>query len=150
MAGELKWKPEFVEQVKLLCKLGATNNELAEFFGVCRDTIQYWQRDREDFREAIREGKALADARVANALFQRAIGYSHHAVKHFIDKGQVITEPYIEHYPPDTVACIFWLKNRRPDIWRDQQGNQEIKGEKPEPISVNDRIRLIEASKTKK
>ena len=28
--------------------------------------------------------------------------------------------PYTERYPPDTTAAIFWLKNRRPDLWRDK------------------------------
>ena len=28
---------------------------------------------------------------------------------------------YVEHYPPDTTALIYWLKNRRPDRWRDVQ-----------------------------
>ena len=45
------------------------------------------------------------DIKVAESLFRRATGYSHDA----------------KHYPPDTTACIIWLKNRRPDIWRDKQ-----------------------------
>lgn len=28
---------------------------------------------------------------------------------------------YIEHYPPDTTAAIFWLKNRQPAKWRDKK-----------------------------
>jgi hypothetical protein len=29
--------------------------------------------------------------------------------------------PYVEHVPPDVTACIFWLKNRDPQHWRDSQ-----------------------------
>ncbi len=50
------------------------------------------------------------------------MGYSHEAVKIFCDKDGNITEaPYTERYPPDTAACIFWLKNRQPDKWKDKQ-----------------------------
>ena len=29
--------------------------------------------------------------------------------------------PYVEHMPPDVTACIFWMKNRMPERWRDVQ-----------------------------
>ena len=64
-----------------------------------------------------------AFAEVAEKLFRRATGYSHEAVKIVADaktKEQHIV-PYVEHYPPDTTACIFWLKNRRPEAWRDMR-----------------------------
>lgn len=148
--AHIKWKPEFVEQAKKLCRLGATNQEMADFFEVGRDTIQHWLRDNEEFKQACKDGKALADAKVAEALYRRALGYKAKAVKHFVDKGEILEAHYIEHYPPDTTACIFWLKNRRPDAWRDQISSQSPTGEKTEPISITDRLKLIEASRTKK
>jgi hypothetical protein len=66
----------------------------------------------------------MADAEVAEKLFKRATGYSHDAVKIFNDQGAPLQVPYTEHYPPDTTACIFWLKNRRPDLWRDKVEQQ--------------------------
>ena len=36
-------------------------------------------------------------------------------------QGQVTLTPIIKHYPPDTTAAIFWLKNRKTDQWRDKQ-----------------------------
>jgi hypothetical protein len=35
--------------------------------------------------------------------------------------GKVIRVPVIVHVPPDTTACIVWLKNRQPDRWRDRR-----------------------------
>ena len=35
--------------------------------------------------------------------------------------GKIVEHKYIEHYPPDTTAALFWFKNRRPDRWRDVQ-----------------------------
>lgn len=60
---------------------------------------------------------------VSKRLYSRALGYSHKATKIFLRAGD--SEPtlveYTEHYPPDTTACIFWLKNRQPRKWRDRQ-----------------------------
>lgn len=51
------------------------------------------------------------------------MGYSHEAVKIFMPSGASapVYAPYVEHVPPDVTACIFWLKNRRPQEWRDQR-----------------------------
>ena len=53
------------------------------------------------------------------SLYQRGIGYSHEAEKILVVDKQVVREKYVEHYPPDTTAGVFWLKNRRPHLWRD-------------------------------
>jgi hypothetical protein len=55
-----------------------------------------------------------------NSLYHRAIGYSYDAVKIFMHDGKPVEVPYREHVPPDVAACIFWLKNRRPHLWRDK------------------------------
>jgi hypothetical protein len=59
---------------------------------------------------------------VERSLYQRGNGYSHPAVKAFMTRdGKIIEHKYVERYPPDVTACIFFLKNRRPDRWRDVQ-----------------------------
>ncbi len=113
--------PEYDEQAKKLCMLGATNEEIADFFGIATSTFYNWQNEHPNFLESIKKGKLIADAEVANKLFSRATGYSHSAVKIFNDQGKPLEVPYIEQYPPDTAAAIFWLKNRRPDMWKDKQ-----------------------------
>jgi len=116
-----KYKPEFNEQAAKLCKLGATDRELADFFGVKEWTINRWKAEYPEFSQSLKRGKAECDDRVEQSLYRRAVGYEHDAVKILMTKeGEVYREDYVEHYPPDTVACIFWLKNRRPDQWRDK------------------------------
>lgn len=116
------FKPEFAKQAEKLCSLGATDSDLADFFGVTTRTIYRWLSEFPDFCQAIKTAKAEADIRVERSLYHRASGYSVEATKIFMPAGA--TEPvyakYIEHYPPDTVACIFWLKNRKPDQWREK------------------------------
>ncbi|EAX47547.1 conserved hypothetical protein [Thermosinus carboxydivorans Nor1] len=130
-----EYKAEYAEQAYKLCLLGATDKEIADFFGVNEKTLNNWKQKHPDFLQSLKEGKEEADAKVAKSLYHRALGYSHEAVKIMQYEGEVIQVPYIEHYPPDTTACIFWLKNRQPKLWRDKV-EQEITGPDGGPIGV--------------
>lgn len=121
MARPSKYKSEYVEQAYKLCLLGATDKELADFFEVDEATINRWKIDHKEFCESLKRGKIEADSIVASKLFHRAIGYNHKAVKFATHEGQITDQvEYVEHYPPDTTAAIFWLKNRQRDKWRDK------------------------------
>lgn len=117
------YKAEFASQAQKLCRLGATDLELADFFGVDVRTIYRWKHTHEAFCQAVTCGKEAADARVERALYNRAVGYSHDAVKIFMPAGadKPVYAPYVEHVPPDPSAAFNWLKNRKPDEWRDKQ-----------------------------
>ena len=106
-----------------MCSAGATNAELAEEFGVTVPTIQNWKLKHPEFFAAIKLNKPLADERVERSLFERATGYSYPAVKIFMPAGasEPVIAEYVEHVPPDPTAMIFWLKNRKPEEWRDKQ-----------------------------
>jgi hypothetical protein len=121
MARPSKYKSEYAEQAYKFCLLGATDARLAEFFSTSEQTINAWKQTHPEFLESIKRGKEVADAEIAHALFHRAKGYSHKAVKIFQHQGEIITEDYVEHYPPDTGAAMAWLKNRQPKQWRDKQ-----------------------------
>lgn len=115
------YKPEYAEQARKLCLLGATDKELADFFERTESTINNWKKAHPDFLDSIKMGREIADGDVAVSLYKRAMGYSHKAVKIFNDQGVPLEVEYTEHYPPDTAACIFWLKNRQKGKWRDKQ-----------------------------
>ena len=87
--------------------------------GVTERTLLNWKKDHPEFLEALKLGKENADDRVERSLYNRAVGYSFESVKVFQFQGAIIEAPITEHVPPDTTAGIFWLKNRRPDLWRD-------------------------------
>ena len=104
-------------QARKLCfAFGAIDKDLAEFFGVSHKCIKRWKKEHPEFRDALTEGKAEADANVTQRLYERATGYAHTTEK--VTKTGVVE--VTEKFPPDTIACIFWLKNRRPDLWRDR------------------------------
>lgn len=115
------YKTEYNEQARKLCLLGATDAELGDFFNVTETTINNWKIDFPEFFESIKKGKEYADANVANKLYNRALGYEHEEDKIFNDQGVPLIVPTVKHYPPDTTAAIFWLKNRQPAKWRDKQ-----------------------------
>lgn len=122
MARPTKYNPDtHPEQAGKLCALGATDDEIADFFGVNRATIYRWKSQHAEFCDAIKMGKEPADDRVERGLYQRAIGYSHEDVDIRVIDGAVTMTPIMKHYPPDTAAAIFWLKNRRKEDWRDKQ-----------------------------
>lgn len=123
MARPSKFKPEFVEQAQKLCALGATDEDLADFFGVNRATIWRWAQSNEEFCSTIKAGKAIADSRVEMSLYHKAIGYTFDSVKVFMPANAPapVYAPIREHVAPDTTAMIFWLKNRKPQEWRDKQ-----------------------------
>ena len=115
------YQAEYAEQARKLCLLlGADDQELARFFDVPPATLQEWLASVPEFAAAVLAGRALADADVADRLWRRAIGYSHAAVRIFSHQGKALEVAYTEHYPPDTAACLFWLKSRQPEQWRDR------------------------------
>jgi hypothetical protein len=130
------YKPEFVEYARHYCSLGAIDSELAEFFGVAVQTIGQWKLHYEAFGTACYEGAAAnikrKTARVKEALYNRAVGYTYDSTKFFCNDGEVITTPYLEHVPPDIKACTLWLINN--DTWKDKA--VELTGSNKGPIGI--------------
>lgn len=135
-----KYKPEYDNQAYKLCLLGSTDKQLADFFDVCEDTINEWKIVYPAFSVSIKEGKTIADANIAEGLYNRANGMiitKQTAIK-LTTKEPVLDatgEPtrimrqterieivdLMEQVPPETTAGIIWLKNRRPQNWKDKQ-----------------------------
>jgi len=134
MAGRpTDFNPDYVRQAEKLCKLGATDQELADFFEVHVRTIYRWKGEHDDFCQALKSGKAEADDRVERSLFARANGYEHDEVDIRVVDHEIVQTQIRKFYPPDTTACIFWLKNRRPVEWRDKV-EQTVSGPDGGPV----------------
>jgi len=118
VARPTKYKEEYAKQAEKICKLGATDRDLSEFFEVSESTINLWKLQHEDFSESIKVGKEPANERVKMALYHRAIGYSHPDVDIKMFEGQIIKTDTVKYYPPDTTALIYWTKNRMPEEFR--------------------------------
>ena len=114
------YKPEFVDQAREMCRLGATDEELAEHFEVCVRTIYRWRNTHEAFAEAVVVGKEHADARVERALYSRAVGCSVERTKVFKHAGDPdpVYATSRHHLPPDPMAALAWLRVRQPKKWQ--------------------------------
>lgn len=142
------YKPEYAVQAEKLCRLGATDVELADFFGVSDRTIYRWANQYDDFCQALKAGKDAADERVERSLYHRATGYTFDAEKIFQFQGEVVRAPYREHVPPDTTAAIFWLKNRRKEDWKDRHDSTVTHRREPNEYSDDELEAIIRASRS--
>ena len=111
------YKPEYCELAHNYCLLGATNEVLAGFFDVAPRTVDNWIATHSDFADAVYRGRAVADAVVVRALFERCKGFSHQVTRTTLYRGEERKVTNTVEYPPDTQACIFWLRNRRRQGW---------------------------------
>jgi hypothetical protein len=110
------YKPEYAEKVRKVCLLGGTDAQIADFFGVDESTINNWKIAHPEFLESIRETKVLQDIEAADSL------------RHQVKCGNV-------------QAIMFWLKNRQPRSWRDQQNidaKLSIEVERPDLSALTD------------
>lgn len=116
------FRDAYVEQAYKLCLLGATDAELADFFGVSERTINTWKDEHPEFLQSIKAGKTPANANVAASLYRAAIGGGTVTeTKEQVDaEGKVTRTTEVRQLPANVVAQIFWLKNREPDKWRDK------------------------------
>jgi hypothetical protein len=134
-------------QIHRLALLGLKDRELADIIGVSEETFNLWKLDHPSMLQSLNNGKAEADGKVAFSLYQRALGYDHPEddIRIFKDKEtgklDTIITPIVKHYPPDVTACIFWLKNRQRETWRDVH-KTEVTGPNGKPI-LHDHRHLI-------
>lgn len=115
-----KYKDTYARQAKKLCEYGATDMEIADFFGVAKSTLYLWKIRHKDFSEALSVGKGLSDQRVERSLYEKAVGYTFESEKIFQFQGEIVRAMTLEHVPPSDKAITYWLGNRAPDRWRDK------------------------------
>ena len=124
MAGGRPSKfPEGQESaIKKLVLMGASDEDLAEAYNVTFQTVNNWKKDRPSFFESLKGWKEEADTAVERSLYQRACGYQTTEIRTAVHEGMITDVQSVpKHFPPDTTACIFWLKNRQPNNWRDKR-----------------------------
>lgn len=101
---------------------GLVDEEIARNMGIGHTAFYDYQARFPEIRDALKKGKAPVDIQVENALLKRALGYEYDEKKVERDSfGEEKTTIIRRYAAPDVTAQIFWLKNRRPDRWRDKQ-----------------------------
>lgn len=127
MVGRPKtWDPKFVAIAKKMTELGAQKFEVAEALGVDPRTLSRWETAYPEFCQALKVGTQQATDRVEASLFRKAVGFEYLSEKVFCNEGIVTRATVREIVHPDNTAAIFWLKNKRPEVWRDRHENVNL------------------------
>lgn len=128
---ETEWKDKLAV-IQGWARDGLSNEQIAKNMGISAKTLYEWQNKYSEFREALKNGKEVVDREVENALLKRALGYKYTEVTRErtvetdsetgVSKSKmVVTKKVTKEVAPDVTAQIFWLKNRKPDKWRDKR-----------------------------
>lgn len=132
--------PDGITRLEAWARDGLTDEQIAAKMGISTKTLYEWKKTYSNICEALKRGKEVVDVEVENALLKRAMGYEYTETRtETADDGTVKTIVMQKTMPPDTTAQIFWLKNRRPAVWRDKQ---QVEHSTDKPFEVN--IRVIE------
>lgn len=100
---------------------GLTDEQIAKNLGIGKNTFYQYKKEHQDFSDSLKKGKEVVDFEVENALLKRAKGYTTVLKKEKVTKfGDVVEVEEEMHVPPDVLAQIFWLKNRKPKQWKDK------------------------------
>ena len=103
--------PEGLTLLEGWARDGLTDEQMAQRMGITAKTLYEWKKRYGKIFEALKKGKEVVDYQVENALLSAAL------------EG-------------NTTAQIFWLKNRRPDKWRDKP--EESRGARDAETNAQD------------
>lgn len=110
---------------------GLTDEQIAHNCGINTATLYDWKKRYPEISEALKKGKEVVDIEVENALLKRAKGFEYCEEKIEMETngtGQVLSRKVVQtvkQVAPDVGAAAFWLKNRRPDVWRDRPAGSD-------------------------
>jgi len=120
---------------------GLTDKQISNNMNISRSTLNEWKKKYSDISDTLKKGKEIVDYEVENALLKRAKGYTYEEITEecVFDKttetyGMKVTKRVTKEVAPDVGAAMAWLKNRRPDKWRDKPQNDS--DEKDEGVVI--------------
>ncbi len=111
--------------VQRLAAQGLTDEQMSKILDVSVPAFNRYKKNPE-FRKSLKEGKSDPDRRVEAALFNKAVGFKYtdtvvQKIKIARYKEKIVTIEVDKVHPPDTLAIIYWLNNRKPDDWKQRQ-----------------------------
>ena len=99
---------------------GLVDEQIARNCGVSRSTLNEWRKKYPDISDTLKRAREVADREVENALYKSAIGHKETVKKVFRVKDELVEAEEEIYFPPNVTAQIFWLKNRKKEVWKDR------------------------------
>lgn len=143
-------KPDNLILIEGWSRNGLTKEDIAHNMGISLTTLKDWCKNFPTISAALKKGKEVADIRMENALYERGLGGVHEVKKTFkvkhsfydeqgrkCEKEELVTGVDEVYIPGDTTAQIFWLKNRKPEEWRDKRVVDDSGNNKAEQLIEN-------------
>lgn len=121
-------KEENLIKVEAWAKSGLSEKQISQNMGIAYSTLKEWKKKYSALSASLKKGKEVTDFEVENAMHKSAVGYYVEETKTYITETNGVQTKKIEKYkkwiPPNTTAQIFWLKNRKPDVWMDRKAKE--------------------------
>ena len=133
---------------------GLTEEQIAKNMDISYSTFREWKKKYSALSAALKKGKAPIDFEVENALLKRALGFEYEETETVFEdvdgKPKKKIRKIMKYAPPDTSACIFWLKNRKPNHWRkmNEAVENKLKAETEKLLKEAEALKLLETDDT--
>lgn len=136
---------EWLEKDKLIllegwARDGLTNEQIANNIGINVKTLYDWKNKNSNICNVLKRAREVVDYEVENALYKRAVGYRYDEITY---ENGVETKRITKEVAPDTLAQIYWLKNRKTNNWKDKVVDSEN-----EEAIINAKDILVKIRKT--
>lgn len=111
-------------QIRAWARDGLIDEQISKNMGISRETLSQWKKRFPEISDALKRGKTPVDMEVENALLKRALGFRYEEVREDYENDVLVKKTIMKKQAlPDTTAQIFWLKNRKPESWREKQAD---------------------------
>lgn len=131
-----KWDSHVKEKLVLVegwARNGLTDEQIAKNLGIAYSTFREYKKKYSALSAVLKKGKEVIDFEVEGALIRRALGYSYvEETKELIEDKETgtaemkVVKTVTKHVAPDVTAQIFWLKNRKPEEWKNDPHKVKI------------------------
>ncbi len=144
-------EPDGLIRIEGWARDGLNDEQIAHNMGITAKTLYEYKKRYSEISKALKKGKEVVDIEVENALLKRALGYQVKETRKEQDSdGKSKVVEITKHIAPDTTAAIFWLKNRKPEMWRDRKEvKADVTTEQKDPfkdMTKEELLKIVESS----
>lgn len=129
--------PAIIKEIQEYATNGLTLEQISRRLRVTTCTLYSWSKKYPEVRDAILEGKRVADDRVEYSLYEMCFAHDEKEIVVEKDENGNITKQIIrtKHIPANVTAIQWWLQNRRKDTWQNRQ-HVDLAGNSAVPVQI--------------